>query len=984
MSDMTACLNELSYIPLNNEQNEQTQVDIGETSNDPNQAKCNQFKELYASANEELYPGCDYVTRLVFMSKFTYFKAKGKLADSIFNEMLEFFQNVFPTAKGYKLPPSYYAIKKTFKMIGLGYESIHACVNDCFLFRGDANKYVHFCPVCNTSRWKDSNTPGKKVPKKVLRYFSIIPRLQRLYKSSHTTKEMTWHATGKCTEPEPINVRLGLAADGFNLFGNLSQSYSMWSVILTTYNLPPWLCMKESYFMLTLLIPGPKSPSKDIDVYLRPLIDDLKVLWVKPGVETIDVAIGLKFNMRTMVQWTINDFPGWSGQGYKACPTSKPEGSIAEGYIAEEALTFSSHYFRDVTTKFNCSDHNVDCPPPTCQLQVFKSLCKSIGLRSVISIDHQELKKVIWYVLHNSPKIDTYQAKFKIEFPNKDMKEEFPGWFGKQTPISVNSCVVNGVRFIVHNRDERRTTQNSGICSPGPDGEMYYGQLEQILEFSYLSFKTVLYRVKWFDTSNKGHVDEPPDIIDVVDEDDDIIEEEDPIPHDLADSDDEDLVNLNIDDGVNMSTDVARGHGGNDGGDDRPPPYQVPTSCGGCLGNQGKGTRKPNLGGRRAGRLYTRQETQKLELKTITDKSSPVLIWFEVDDRETLMPLGDHAAYWANYLGELVRELPLHYPSWRQMPPERKAGVVAKIGMSDMTTCLNDLSYIPLNNEQNEPTQGDIGETSNDPTKAKRNKFKELYASANEELFPGCDYVTRLDFMAKFTYFKVKGKDIDVYFRSLIDDLKDLWAKTGVETIDVATSQKFNMRAMVLWIINDFLLEVVCLGGVGDKRDDTSSSAKEFAGKLSSIQAKFKSLRGTLKYKVLMRKLLNSVPKKFLSTVASIKQYQEIDTMKFEEAVERITAFEERLKSQDEPENNYQNKLLLASSNNQGGGRGHGRNFTKNKSSYGKGTSHRSLDKRKLRCYECGEHGHFAKECMKWKNKKKEKEQEALLISDDE
>ncbi|GKA93031.1 hypothetical protein Tco_0815017 [Tanacetum coccineum] len=111
---------------------------------------------------------------------------------------------------------------------------------------------------------------------------------------------------------------------------------------------------------------------------------------------------------------------------------AKPEGSIAEGYVAEEALTFSSHYFRDVTTKFNRPDRNVDCPPPTCQFQVFKSLCKSIGLRSVICIDHQELKKVIWYVLHNSPEINTYWAKFKIEFPNKDMKEEFPGWFGKQ------------------------------------------------------------------------------------------------------------------------------------------------------------------------------------------------------------------------------------------------------------------------------------------------------------------------------------------------------------------------------------------------------------------------------------------------------------------------------------------------------------------------------------------------------------------------
>ncbi|GJT25794.1 hypothetical protein Tco_0895731 [Tanacetum coccineum] len=105
------------------------------------------------------------------------------------------------------------------------------------------------------------------------------------------------------------NVRLGLAVDGFNPFDNLSQAYSMWPGILTTYNLPPWLCMKESSFMLTLLIPGLKSPSKDIDVYLRPLIDDLKVLWALEGVDTIDVATCQKFNMRAMVLWTINDFP---------------------------------------------------------------------------------------------------------------------------------------------------------------------------------------------------------------------------------------------------------------------------------------------------------------------------------------------------------------------------------------------------------------------------------------------------------------------------------------------------------------------------------------------------------------------------------------------------------------------------------------------------------------------------------------------------
>nr|GFA36352.1 hypothetical protein [Tanacetum cinerariifolium] len=80
---------------------------------------------------------------------------------------------------------------------------------------------------------------------------------------------------------------------------------------------------------------------------------------------------------------------------------------------------------------------------------------------------------------------------------------------------------------------------------------------------------------------------------------------------------------------------------------------------------------------------------------------------------------------------------------------------------SDMTACLNDLSYIPPNNEQNEPTQGDISETSNEPTQAIRSEFEELYLSANEELYPNYDYVTRLDFMAKFIYFKVKVMVID-------------------------------------------------------------------------------------------------------------------------------------------------------------------------------------------------------------------------------
>ena len=43
---------------------------------------------------------------------------------------------------------------------------------------------------------------------------------------------------------EPRNLRLAFAADGINPHISLSSRHSTWPVVLITYNLPPWLCMK--------------------------------------------------------------------------------------------------------------------------------------------------------------------------------------------------------------------------------------------------------------------------------------------------------------------------------------------------------------------------------------------------------------------------------------------------------------------------------------------------------------------------------------------------------------------------------------------------------------------------------------------------------------------------------------------------------------------------------------------------------------------
>lgn len=125
---------------------------------------------------------------------------------------------------------------------------------------------------------------------------------------------------------EPRNIRLGLATDGMNPFKTLSVSHSTWPVLVIPYNLPPWICMKQPNFIMSLLIPGPDAPGNNIDVYLQPLIEELKELWYF-GVETFDASRKENFIMRASLLWTISDFPayanlsGWSTKGKYACPS---------------------------------------------------------------------------------------------------------------------------------------------------------------------------------------------------------------------------------------------------------------------------------------------------------------------------------------------------------------------------------------------------------------------------------------------------------------------------------------------------------------------------------------------------------------------------------------------------------------------------------------------------------------------------------------
>ena len=90
----------------------------------------------------------------------------------------------------------------------------------------------------------------------------------------------------------------------------------------------------------------PKSHGREIDVYLRPLIEELKQLWTF-GVRTYDFLTSNFFQLYAALLWMINDFPaygdlsGWSTKEYQTCLIYL--GDISS-FIIREKISFMGHH----------------------------------------------------------------------------------------------------------------------------------------------------------------------------------------------------------------------------------------------------------------------------------------------------------------------------------------------------------------------------------------------------------------------------------------------------------------------------------------------------------------------------------------------------------------------------------------------------------------------------------------------------------------
>nr|GEX02948.1 hypothetical protein [Tanacetum cinerariifolium] len=377
----------INSLPSDNTQLEDTTIegDTEEsTENGDHSDEGVSYKRLLEECDKELYAGCKY-SNLSFILHLYHIKCIGGISNMDFSMILELLRDAFPRLIA--LPSSTYEAKKFTKDLGLGYEKIHACPNDCMLYWDD-RAGQQSCHICKASPYKSDEVGGSSKSRKsnkltkVLHYFPLIPRLKRLYKCEKIAKDMRWHDTGRTKDgklrhladglawsafndrylqftSDPQSVRLGLASDGFNPFGTMSTSHSTW--------------------------PGEKAPGNDIDIYLKPLIKELQLLW--KGVDAYDAFSKQHFKLKGSLMWTINDFPayanlsGWSTKGRVACPVcanSIHSRWLKHGkkfcYIGHQRWLEPNHSCRFQKERFDATIENRGPPTPLTGSDVLKQL----------------------------------------------------------------------------------------------------------------------------------------------------------------------------------------------------------------------------------------------------------------------------------------------------------------------------------------------------------------------------------------------------------------------------------------------------------------------------------------------------------------------------------------------------------------------------------------------------------------------------------
>ncbi|KAL4035634.1 hypothetical protein IC575_004337 [Cucumis melo] len=216
-------------------------VNMFQSAHDQSCNTSNTFDTIFDDAKKPLYPGCKKFTKLSALVRLYNLKVRYGWSNTSFFELLSIISDLLPDNN--EIPTSLYETKKTLGTLGLSYQKIDACPNDCCLYKKEYTN-TKKCPKCGLSRWKitkNSTSENSGVAAKQMWYFSIFPRFIRMFKNFENAKNLCWHAMDRkiygimrhladtsswrlinhiwpTFGSESKNLCLGLSTDGINPF----------------------------------------------------------------------------------------------------------------------------------------------------------------------------------------------------------------------------------------------------------------------------------------------------------------------------------------------------------------------------------------------------------------------------------------------------------------------------------------------------------------------------------------------------------------------------------------------------------------------------------------------------------------------------------------------------------------------------------------------------------------------------------------------
>jgi len=200
-------------------------------------AEAQKFYDILASANEPVYDGATEF-RLSIAIKLLASRTNWHTTEKGLDHFIQLFLDIAPRKNS--IPKNYYEAKKVVSSFGLKFVKIDCCQGGCMLYYKDDSELTE-CKFYGLPRYmpdKGQNKRYKKVSVKRMFYLPIIPRLQRLYASMDSARQMRWHHENKQDDDllrhpsdgkawkhfdnvyldfaaNPQHIRLGLCSDGF-------------------------------------------------------------------------------------------------------------------------------------------------------------------------------------------------------------------------------------------------------------------------------------------------------------------------------------------------------------------------------------------------------------------------------------------------------------------------------------------------------------------------------------------------------------------------------------------------------------------------------------------------------------------------------------------------------------------------------------------------------------------------------------------------